>query len=394
MKRICFISLKSYDLLSESSQPRFIGGAERQQVLIARALQELGYQVSFVTLDFGQPDGVEHKGIRVFKAYNVDQGLPFLRSLSPRWSGLCAALRRADADIYHQMCADSETGQVALWCRQNGRQFVFAVASDADCEKELPLLGTRRQRWLYRYGLSRADQVVTQTATQNDALKKNFSTDSTLIPSCTSDGGSRPPGRRRFPKADPITLLWVSRIVALKRLEWVIDLAEKCPAYRFLIVGGGDESDPYVTNLVRRARGISNVQMLGRVPDSQLWDVYERADLLLDTAAVAGVPTTFLEAWIRGVPVVSTINPDGIVSSNNLGKVVANVAEMAEAIAAFVGKPESWFACSDSARAYCEKHHTLQAIGTAYHRLFGLLNFDGREKVPSLPVKVPCDRLT
>jgi glycosyltransferase involved in cell wall biosynthesis len=372
VKRICFVSLKSYDLLSDNPQPRFIGGAERQQVLVARGLQQLGYQVSFVTLDFGQPDGIEHSGIRVFKAYDPDAGLPVVRAITPRWTGLASALRRADADIYHQMCADSETGQIALWCRRHGRRFVFAVASDADCTPDLPLLETRRQRWLYRYGLKRADHVVSQTLSQQFALRKNFAIDSTLVPSCSADGASSRVNDR-FPKSERPTLVWVSRLVPLKRLEWLLDLAEKSPAYRFIVVGGGEESDPYVQGLISRARGIPNVEMLGRVPDSQLWDVYERADLLLDTAAVAGVPTTFLEAWARGVPVVSTVNPDNIVSDNNLGRVVNTIEEMAQAVSQLLGNSAAWSECSRAARLYFERNHTVEAIGAAYHQLFGKL---------------------
>ncbi len=390
MPRICFVSLKSYDLISENPQPRFIGGAERQQVLVARGLQRLGYQVSFVTLDFGQPDGIEHNGIRVFKAYDADAGVPLLRAISPRWTGLDAALRRADADIYHQMCADLETGQVALWCRRHGRRFVFAVASDADCETSLPLLPTRRQRWFYRYGVRRADRVVTQTFSEKEALKKNFGIDSILIPSCTADSGYTLPAYDQFPKSDRPTLVWVSRIVQLKRLEWLLDLAEQLPSCRFLVVGGGEESDPYVKDIVARAHRIPNVQMLGRVPDGELWEVYARADLLLDTASVAGVPTTFLEAWARGVPVVSTINPDGIVTSNNLGRVVTNVGEMAQTIDGLMRNPELWLECSRAVRQYYERHHTVQAVGAAYQQLFSrFTNAPGRDAGPLLASAQP-----
>jgi glycosyltransferase involved in cell wall biosynthesis len=377
MKHVCFISLKSYDLLSDNPHPNHIGGAERQQVLVARGLQQIGYRVSFVTLDVGQADGIEHNGIRVFKAYHPGHGLPMIRFVSPRWTGLCAALSRADADIYHQMCADSETGQVALWCRRNGRHFVFAVASDTDCEKHLPRIMTGRERWLYRYGLARADQVVTQTITQKNMLKQNFGMDSTIIASCTGNLEHQPAASPRFPKSDEITLVWVSRIVPLKRLEWLLDLAETCPNYRFQVVGGGDESAPYVQQISSRARKIKNVQLLGRISDRELWSVYERADLLLDTASVAGVPTTFLEAWARGVPVVSTVDPDGILGPNNLGRAVSNTREMGEAVAEFIKNPDSWLECSRAARAYYKKFHTVEAVGVAYDRLFSRLGTNG-----------------
>ncbi|MCF7762194.1 MAG: glycosyltransferase family 4 protein [Verrucomicrobia bacterium] len=370
MKRICFISLKSHDLVAEAAQPRYIGGAERQQVLIGRGLQQLGYEVSFVTHDVGQPDGVTHNGIRIHTAYHPDRGLPGLRAISPRWKGLWSALERADADIYHQMCADIETGQVAWWCRRKGRRLVFAAASDADCQRDLPLLRTRRQRWFYRYGLARADWVVCQTATQECGLKRHFDIQSMIIPSCTPEPEGDVNRPVSCPKAEHVTLAWVSRLVPLKRLEWLLDLAEHAPSYRFLVVGGGETSDAYVRGLLARAARLPNVHILGRVPDRELWEVYDQADLLLDTASIAGVPTTFLEAWARGVPVVTTVDPDGDLEKNNLGRVVSSVAEMAAAIAELIGQPERWWSCSQAARQYYKKHHTVRAISNAYHTMF------------------------
>jgi glycosyltransferase involved in cell wall biosynthesis len=369
MKRICFISLKSYDLIRGSSELRYVGGAERQQVLVGQGLRDLGYQVSFVTLDYGQPDGIEHNGIRVFKAYDTNAGLPVLRFFWPRWTGLWAAMRRANADVYHQMVAGPETGQVALWCRRHNRKFVFAVASDPHCRRYVPSLTTRRERWLYFLGLARADAIVVQTLAQQADLRQNFRLNSALIPSCTSDSGYVPPERHRFPKTDRLTLLWVSRLAHYKRLEWLLDLAARCPAYRFLVVGDGDQSDQYVRQIKAKAQSLPNVELFGRIPDCALWPKYEQADLFLDTASVAGVPTTFLEAWARGVPVVSTVNPDDILTLNNLGRVVSNVDEMSNAIAGFVSQPTTWWKCSVAAREYFEKHHTVKAVAAAYNGL-------------------------
>ena len=94
MKKICFISLKSYDLLRDSAEPKFIGGAERQQVLIGRGLQKLGYEVSFITLGPDQSPDTMYDGIRVLHAYDPERGLPILRSFSPRWTGLWSAIDR------------------------------------------------------------------------------------------------------------------------------------------------------------------------------------------------------------------------------------------------------------------------------------------------------------
>ena len=156
---------------------RYFGGAERQQVLLARGLAARGHDVSFVTLDYGQDDGTVHGGIRAYKAYAPSDGVPGLRFFYPRWSGLVAAMRRSGSDAFYQMGADSETGQIAAWCRLHGKSFVFSMASDSDANPVLPLLRSRRQRALYRAGLRRADAVVAQTETQR-AHSQAFAVDS------------------------------------------------------------------------------------------------------------------------------------------------------------------------------------------------------------------------
>ena len=55
---ICFVALKSYDMLSQQAEITHVGGAEVQQYIMARWLVEHGYKISFVTLDHGQ-DTVE-----------------------------------------------------------------------------------------------------------------------------------------------------------------------------------------------------------------------------------------------------------------------------------------------------------------------------------------------
>jgi len=76
-------------------------------------LRRRGREVSFVTYDHGQADGVEIDGIRVYKAFERQAGLRGLRFVHPRWTGLCAAMRRAGADIYYQRTAGVESGRCA-----------------------------------------------------------------------------------------------------------------------------------------------------------------------------------------------------------------------------------------------------------------------------------------
>jgi glycosyltransferase involved in cell wall biosynthesis len=365
--RICIVGLKCYDLLAEAARPRYFGGAERQQVMLARGLAARGHQVSVVTLDYGQLDGEILGGIGVYKAYAPSDGVPGVRFFHPRWSGLVAALRRASADIVYQMGADSETGQIAAWCRMNGRSFVFSMASDADADPALPLLRSRRQRTLYRAGLRRADAVVAQTATQRQQLKQAFSIESTVIRNCTRDPGFDAALVRAGAANSRPRLLWVGRFVPVKRLELLLDLAAAEPGWDFHVVGSGDSSLEHVRTLESRGRSLPNVRLHGGDSDSELDDQYRRANALLCTSSLEGVPTTFLEAWARGLPVVSTVDPDNAIATNRLGA-VAGPEGLAAAIRGVLALDPD--ALARGIRAHFVSTHTIEAFVAQHERLF------------------------
>jgi glycosyltransferase involved in cell wall biosynthesis len=70
----------------------------------------------------------------------------------------------------------------------------------------------------------------------------------------------------------------------------------------------------------------------GRIGDSQLWRLYAGASLLCCTSRLEGFPTTFLEAWSVGLPVVTTFDPDGLVAAHELGSVVSTLEELASSL--------------------------------------------------------------
>ncbi|MBL7145005.1 MAG: hypothetical protein ISS76_12290 [Phycisphaerae bacterium] len=64
--RICFVAHFVYGALA-GGDGGHIGGVERQTSLMARWFAGRGHEVSMLTCDEGQEDGVEIDGVRVFK---------------------------------------------------------------------------------------------------------------------------------------------------------------------------------------------------------------------------------------------------------------------------------------------------------------------------------------
>ena len=256
--KICLIGFDNLSALAPEHRRHVIGGEAVQQTLLARALAHRGHQVSMVVADRGQPDGAEWDGIRAFNAYRLDAGLSVLRFIHPRWTGMWSALARADADLYYTSCAGMQVGLVALFCRHFRRRFVFRTASDTDCDSSRLLVPSVRDRWLYAYGLRRADAILVQSALQAAMLARNYG-----LPSRVAGMLVEKP---RQAAARDVDVLWVSNIRREKRPDRILELAEAMPDVSFHLVGGSlpdAEALFRTTELAARAR--PNLTFHGRL---------------------------------------------------------------------------------------------------------------------------------
>src|SRR5262245_20955579 len=172
--KVCLVSLRALGALADEYKHERLGGEEVQHAQLAAALSRLGYDVRVVVADFGQEDGAVYEGVRSYKAFKESAGLPGLRFIHPRWTGLWSAISRADADVYYYSCAGMILGLLAMFCARHERRLIFRVASDTDCDPDRVEIRLSRDRWLYKYGLTRSDAILVQTVSQQQALLKSY----------------------------------------------------------------------------------------------------------------------------------------------------------------------------------------------------------------------------
>jgi glycosyltransferase involved in cell wall biosynthesis len=362
----CLVAHFAYGAMT-GGQAGHVGGVERQTSLMARWLAARGHRVALVTWAEGPPGDETIDGVRIVKVCARAAGLPGLRFVHPRWTSLAAALARADARTYYHNSAEYVTGQVAWWARRHARRFVYSVASDMDCDPSLPDLHSRRERWLYTFGLRRARPVIAQTTQQVSMLRDGFGVEATVVPMpcpAPGEGAFQRPAWRSNGR-----VLWVGRICEVKRPDRLLEVAEACPEMPFDLVGPAGD-DTFTRAVLQRARQVPNVVVHGRASRDQMEGFYRQATMLLCTSDREGFPNTFLEAWSHGVPVVSTLDPDGLIGRLGLGAVVGTPpAGIAAALSRLQGSSEAWTDASRAARAHYLAHHTVDRVMERFEAL-------------------------
>jgi len=345
---ICFVGLENLPVLAREFNHLGAGGEQVQQTLLSKALVRRGYRVCMVVLDHGQADGVAWDGVATFRAYRPGAGIRGLRFIHPRWTGIWNALARANASTYYVSCAGMRVGLVAMFCRLHRRRLVFRTASDADCCPDRLLVPYARDRRLYEYGLRYANRILTQSASQHENMLLNYGHESTVagmlvdVPEPAKDFAAR-----------DIDVLWVNNFQGLKRPDRLIDLARRLPERNFVMIGGaGPGGQQLFDSIKEQAKSCSNINFLGRIPYHDVNEYYARAKVFVNTSDIEGFPNSYLQAWIRGVPVVTFIDPDDVISRRNLGAAPRDLDGMHLAVDTFLTEHSVWESASGNAKAF------------------------------------------
>ena len=361
---VCFVAPYAWPVLSRDPNIQVVGGAEVQQCMLARLLADNGYRVSMISFDYGQPSPVTVDGITVYKSFRESAGIPVLRFLHPRLTRMWRVMREVDADVYYQRSSAMWTGVIAEFCRRYGKRAIYAGASDRDFEigQEQIVLG--RDRWLYRWGVAHVDRIVVQNPFQVESCRRNHQRAAVLIPSCYA-----PPPHAQRAKVENDRVLWVGTIHGYKRPEIFLELAERLPHRRFVMIGGpsiGGErlKAGYFEEIRDRAARLPNLEFTGFLPLAEVEPWFDRARLLVLTSVYEGMPNVFLQAWARGVPTVSTVDVGAPVNT-----VFADAAQGAGKLETLLSDQTLWTQASADSLAYFERNHSSSEVLARYARL-------------------------
>ena len=296
-----------------------VGGIAVQMHFWAQAFVENGWKVySFSTIN----KQCVLSGI----VFNYVRRIRFINFLFEWWRAYkYISMIRPDIVIYRG--ANRALLPLALFSKLFRVRLVFFSASDVNFEPGKELVGNELNRKSYQHSIRLISYFVTQNKYQHDTLLKNYSKKSLILYNIW--GRYLVLGGNTKKSCD---VVWVANFRRLKRAEWGIHAAEKLPNYSFVMAGGICGDEDYYENMRLRAVQLSNMQFLGGISFDDSTKLISSAKVLICTSTFEGFPNTFLQAWSQCIPVISTVDPSGVIASNNLGVVVASEDELIQAL--------------------------------------------------------------
>ncbi|MGO9957204.1 MAG: glycosyltransferase family 4 protein [Solirubrobacteraceae bacterium] len=288
------------------------GGAETQIFLLAKALAKGGARVCLITFpvsDRPMPAQVDGIDLIVRKPYGPKgQRLRKLREIVEIWR----TLGRVDARVFVQRMTSFETGVVGVVAKLRRRPFVYSSASVIDFDVKGFMPDHHRDIALFTLGIRLADTIVVQTPEQVDMCVESYGRGPLLIKSLSE----LPPDAREQREA----FLWVGRAVWYKDPLAYVELARSVPEATFWMILVPSAKSELEQEVLSAAADLPNLEVLSPRPRNELLGLYDRALAVVSTSIHEGMPNVFLEAWARGVPVLSLrCDPGATLSRDGLG---------------------------------------------------------------------------
>lgn len=331
--------------------PPIVGGAERQQWLLARALAATGRSVTVgvrKTLGPGERcvvDNVEFVGI--------GQG-----QILSAWYQFLLSER---ADWWYRRCADWLLGPAVEIAKLAGVRSIFALGLDLEVWPRRALYRHPRRWPFYAWGLWRADRIFVQHRGQFSGLRPQWQSKAHVVPNLVRETETIKPHSERAKY-----VAWVGMLRRTKRPDVLIKIAQKAPTIRFVACGGPTtfmSPSGYSERVIDEFRTLPNLEYRGQVAPDKALQIIADAAILLSTSDEEGFPNVFLEAWASGTPVISLkTDPAGVFERAGLGKVSGDIDGAIADINAIIDSSQWRDEIATKARRYIKEIHGETAV--------------------------------
>ncbi|MEN8134881.1 MAG: glycosyltransferase family 4 protein [Thermodesulfobacteriota bacterium] len=336
----------------------FSGGAELQTSYLIKSAVSKGIDVHYIFLSTCPNTKSEKNDAKLAPLPGRDLFLKLGNITYPYFIRVQEALANIKPDIIYNRTGTALTGAAAYYAKNNNCRLIFHIASDIDVTlRMLPW----NKPWLIpedmitQYGIRNADIIIAQTNFQVSELMRNYNRKGIIIP----NGHPIPPD---FVKSEElITVLWIANWKHVKKPELFVRLVEEIGQQsnvRFLMIGRTGGYD----DLVKKAKN-NNIEVMGEIPNERVNEILNQSHILVNTSQTEGFSNTFIQAWLRRVPVVSLkVDPDKIIQNKQLGLCSGDFSNFIQNTRKLIEDHNLRNTMGSKARKYATMQHSLGNI--------------------------------
>ena len=252
---------------------------------------------------------------------------------------------------------------LSIICKLYKIKLVFFGASDVNFV--LGRDGSGLSVKMYRNALKRTPYIVAQNRFQQSSIETNYNKKPIILFNLWNADDVEKAATYKY------DAIWVSNLSPVKQAEMYLDLAKKQPQYKFAIVGGVRDPE-YYRKIENYAKAIDNLDFLGYQSFDVISKLISSSKLLICTSEHEGFPNTFLQAWSMNVPVISTVNPSGVITTYELGFFVHNEDELEQKTCFLIDNADYRSILSENISKYFYANHSCDgAYGKLIEYIYG-----------------------
>jgi glycosyltransferase involved in cell wall biosynthesis len=297
-----------------------MGGAQYQAMILVEYLVSTGkFDVYYLARRTN--DAFQANGYRVVKIPGPDTVRPY-RFFETTFS-LLKILGSIKPDYIYQQTGCAYTGIAAYYARKNRCKMVWRVSSDKNLLRQHPRLSRNLlyegiDSTMMSYGIRNAGAIIVQTPHQGRLLEQNYCRKPDAVVR-----NFHPYPDEKPDKHLPVKVLWIANFKKLKQPEIFIRLARDMADIddvRFIMIGASAPESKWSSLLDNEINSISNLSHTGNLPQEEVNRMISESHILVNTSQYEGFSNTFIQAWMRKVPVISlNVDPDGILNRYKVG---------------------------------------------------------------------------
>ncbi len=301
--KICFISLKSYQVFNTSLQAVF-GWAEVQMSMFAKEFaKHKDLDVSMIVADYGQQKIEKRDWVKLYKSLSFSDYF---------WKKIYLFFKvfiQIDADVYTKRSLTVSSAFMALYCKIMNKKFIYMVAHDDEVNGKKDIYTNRVSKFLITY-LFKNSILIVQNTYQSEQLKKQWIS-SLLLKSWYHITAPISSQKKEW-------ILWVGRSKDWKRPEIFLQLAKDFPHEKFIMIfPQATWEKKYFTYIKQQASKIKNLTFIDFVPFDHIDKYFASAKLFVNTSLAEWFPNTYIQALKNNTPILSLqVDPDDMIKQN------------------------------------------------------------------------------